>query len=82
MMSSEQQATIEIVQNDIRSAIAYLSHACVAGIESLAQAKENLQRARDILDGVLLEGGTPGSKKAVINEIIRDLAHEDRGNSQ
>jgi|SRR5271157_2552151 len=76
-MTPEQQALIETVQNDLRMAIDSLREPHVAGLGSVPEARENLLKAQEALDEMLLQRGTPRAKEEIVNRMIRDIALED-----
>jgi hypothetical protein len=76
-MTSEQEATITVVQSDIRGALRFLALPCMIGMEERREIQAHLESARDFADSLILEHGTPSSKKETTDEMVLDIAAKD-----
>ncbi|MGA2435823.1 MAG: hypothetical protein ABSG25_11110 [Bryobacteraceae bacterium] len=76
-MTSEQEAAILMVGNDIRMAVDALREPYLATLQGIPEARERLLNAQRVIDNILLEQGRPPAKKEVVDRIIRDIARED-----
>lgn len=75
-MSPDQKAAIETVRNSLDWPINTLSNPSVETFDRVPAALENLRKAQELLNDILLEYGRPSDKKEVVDRLVQDLARE------